>query len=82
MRFPFKPIFSGLIIGTFLFFVPFVFPFLFFFLFFFLVARLFRPRGWRGGYWRHQFRNDIMPIDGYAPAPHNSNEPERKINIQ
>jgi hypothetical protein len=85
MRFPFRPIFWGLVIGALLFFVPFGFPFFFFFFFFFLVARFFfRPWGWRRGHWRqyNDFRNDTIPIDGYGHPHQNSNEPERTINIR
>lgn len=87
MRFPIRPIVIGLLIGAALYFMPFRFPFIFLFIFIFFFSRFFfRP--WRGrGYgWRnhdYDYRNNILPIDGYGNNRTSDNkEPEKEINIQ
>ena len=92
MRFPFRAIFIGLLIGAALFFAPFVFPFFIFFFFIFFLSRFFFGRRWgRWGYgygprWGYPsgdyYQNDITPIDGGRAVPSRGmKEEERKINI-
>jgi hypothetical protein len=86
MRSSFKAIAIGILVGALIYFIPFRFPLLLFILLFFVFGRFFfRP--WRGGYgWRrngYDYRNDILPIDGYhRPSTTRNSEPEKKINIQ
>lgn len=78
MRFLFRAIATGILIGTALFFVPFLFGFLFFGLFVFFIVRMIAGprrygRRWGAGYYGHRYfanpyddyyGNDIVPIDG------------------
>ena len=88
MRFPFRAILGGLLVGAALFFFPFGFPILFFFFFVFVLSRFFF--GWRRwSYhrdWHYPYAgyyNDVTPIDGNRFHQRNTTVgEERKINIE
>ena len=85
MKFPFKAIAIGLLVGAAIFFTPFHFPFFLLFLIFFFGRFLFSPWGRRGYGWRHRGWDDnqVIPIDGYGNnAAYKNQGPEQKINVQ
>lgn len=96
MRFLFRSIAAGLLIGTVLFFVPFLFGFVFFVILAFFIVRLVAgprrySRRWGPGYYDRSYfansysdyyENDIVPIDGGRyHSPINRQAPEQHFPV-